>query len=804
MVSTRLALRVLPLLVICALPSITQSPSSTTFVNFEAAFTSPIRLSADGTRLYTVNNPNATLSVFNVSGTAATSPQLIAQIPVGIEPVSVNPRTDDEVWVVNQESDSVSVVSVSKGIVTDTIQAKDEPADVVFAGSYAFVSAARNNQIYVFNASTHALVQTIPVFGDAPRAMAVSADGTTVYAAMALSGNQTTAIPFQVAPPPPPPVNPALPPAPQQDVIVTYNDPAWSAYVTYTMPDNDVVAINSSTLAIDKYYSGVGTINQAIAVQPSTGNLFVANMDALNLIRFETNLNGHFVNNRITEITPSSGTTVAYDLNAGFTYTDMPNSSELSLALAEPTSIVFDSTGQNMYVAAFGTDRVAEVSTAGAVLARIEIDPNATGANLDTANKRGPRGLAINTAANVLYVMNRISNTISIVNTSTNTVLSEIPTGTKDPTPSIIKQGRGFLYDAKLSGSGTGSCGSCHIDGEADKLAWDLGDPTGTMQTVSGSTVQDGGTVTLHPMKGPMVTMVLRGLLNEEPYHWRGDHANFAAFNSAFQSLLGSNQLSTDQMTAYTNFINTIVYMPNPNENLDRSLQTSLAVHGSTLLGNPVNGQNLFQTILAGTNSTCNDCHRSSNGLGSSLKIQVTQDEPQVIKVPQLRITYQKQLFTNTGGPTIDGFGITTEGDIDSLPYFFSVASVFPGLVGKTQDQIDIAAYNLSFDTGVAPSVGYALTLNATSLGNSQIVTNWGTLESQSAVPNCDLVANGTVKGAVDGLVYNPTKAQYVSVTAGLGPFTHAQLVSLIQDGDTLTVMGVPHGSSGLYAAARR
>jgi len=793
-----LVFRALPLLVICAYPSVTQGPSSKNFVNFEAAFTNPIRLSADATRLYSVNNPNATLSVFNVTGASATSPQLIAQIPVGIEPVSVNPRTDDEVWVVNQESDSVSIVSVSQRMVTDTLQAKDEPADVVFAGSYAFVSAARNNLIYVFNVTTHSLVETIPVFGGAPRAMAVSPDGSTVYAAMALSGNQTTAIPFNIAPPPPPPINPALPPAPQQDIIVAYNDPAWTSYVNYTMPDNDVVAINASTLQIEKYFNTVGTDNQGIAVQPSTGNLFVANMDALNLIRFQTNLLGHFVNNRISEITPSSGTVVAYDLNAGFTYADMPNSSELSLALAEPTSIVFDSTGQNMYVAAFGTDRVAEVSTSGNVLARIEIDPNATGANLDTANKRGPRGLAINTAANVLYVMNRISNTISIVNTSSNTLLSEIPTGTNDPTPAVIKQGRGFLYDAKLSGSGTGSCGSCHIDGEADHLAWDLGDPTGSMQTV---TLEGGTQGLMHPMKGPMITMTLRGLLNETPYHWRGDHANFAAFNEAFQQLMGGNQLSTGQMTAYTNFINTVVYMPNPNQNLDRTLPASLVIPGASVgnTGNAISGNTLFLNLSVADGKTCQSCHTVSNGFGSNLQIQVPGEEPQPLKVPQLRIVYQKQLF-NAPGATIDGFGITTEGDHTNLIQFLNLSTVFPGLVGKGQDKLDIAAYTLSFDTGMAPSVGYTETLTTTSLGSSQFLSNWTTLEGQAAASNCDLVANGTAQGKLTGLIYLPAISEYVSTVKGLGPYTHANIVSMVQAGDTLTVMGVPHGSAELYA----
>ena len=97
-----------------------------TFLNFEGKQTAPVRLSPDGTRLFAVNTPDARLSVFDTSNPS--NPILVAEIPVGLEPVSVNPLNNDEVWVVNEVSDSVSVVSVSRGIVTDTIQAKDEPA----------------------------------------------------------------------------------------------------------------------------------------------------------------------------------------------------------------------------------------------------------------------------------------------------------------------------------------------------------------------------------------------------------------------------------------------------------------------------------------------------------------------------------------------------------------------------------------------------------------------------------------------------------------------------------------------------
>src|ERR1700684_1324072 len=86
--------------------------ASPAYANFEPSQTNPIRLSSDGTRLFAVNTANASLSVFDA--TNAGSPELIEEIPVGLEPVSVNPLNDDQAWVVNQLSNSVSIVSVSQ------------------------------------------------------------------------------------------------------------------------------------------------------------------------------------------------------------------------------------------------------------------------------------------------------------------------------------------------------------------------------------------------------------------------------------------------------------------------------------------------------------------------------------------------------------------------------------------------------------------------------------------------------------------------------------------------------------------
>src|SRR6185312_9851551 len=98
----------------------------------------------------------------------------------------------------------------------------------------------------------------------------------------ALSGNRTTIIPATNAPPQPtnatPPMNPNLPRPPQVGLIVDAIDSSWTnSVIKYTMPDNDVVEIDVATMTTNRYFSRVGTVNFALAVQPGSGDLFVAN-----------------------------------------------------------------------------------------------------------------------------------------------------------------------------------------------------------------------------------------------------------------------------------------------------------------------------------------------------------------------------------------------------------------------------------------------------------------------------------------------------------------------------------------------
>ena len=63
------------------------------FVHFESSHVHPIAMTPNGSRLLVVNTADNRLSVFDLTGP---TPTRIAEIPVGLEPVSVATRSNGE------------------------------------------------------------------------------------------------------------------------------------------------------------------------------------------------------------------------------------------------------------------------------------------------------------------------------------------------------------------------------------------------------------------------------------------------------------------------------------------------------------------------------------------------------------------------------------------------------------------------------------------------------------------------------------------------------------------------------------
>ena len=203
-----------------------------------------------------------------------------------------------------------------------------------------------------------------------------------------------------------------------------------------------------------------------------------------------------------------------------------------------------------------------------------------------------------------------------------------------------------------------------------------------------------------------MTTQTLRGLANTQPYHWRGDQPNFAAFNPAFAGLLGGSQLSVAEMAAFTNFINTIAFQPNPNLNLDGTMPATLPVPNSPQAGDPTAGLNTYINTITGTSGhTCIFCHPANPGTGTNGRIDAANTQPagQPMKHSQLRNQYQK---TNAnfakGAVSVNGFGFNNDGT-DMGIFQFLGGPEFAPIQSDPTAKANLSAYVLCFNAGTAP-----------------------------------------------------------------------------------------------------
>jgi YVTN family beta-propeller protein len=802
-------------------------PPDVDFRNYESSHVHPLALSTSGSELYAVNTPEGRLAIFSVAGNGTLT--FSGDVPVGLDPVSLAVRPgSSEVWVVNHLSDSVSVVDVAARKLLATIAVGDEPTDVVFASGRAFVSLAGNeDRVKVFNAVTRAQIASVSIFSDDPRALAANSAGTEVFVVTLESGNRSTILfedlvssggPYGGGPPDPsPPRNPALDPAPAVGLIVQFSSGQWrdeiggiwSSFVDFTLPDSDVTVIDADagTPSILRTVSGVGTTLFDVAVHPTTGQLWVPNTEARNLIRFEPNLRGHLVDTRVSIVNSVSGAVNPVNVNTHINYGVTPGpDGEISQSLAIPGDGVFSASGNTFYLTAFGSSKVGVLNGSGVVTARINVGG-------------GPSGVALNESANRLYVLNRFTNTISTVNTTTNmeaSVTGVAGPAKFDPSPDVIKNGRKFLYDGQLtSGHGDTACATCHVFGNLDNIAWELGDPTEDFVPYSETpwvsfAPLGPSTEGFDPMKGPMTTQTLRGLKNLEPFHWRGDRENFQHFNQAFISLMGRNAtLSPEDMNAYTDFIMTVQFPPNPFRNLDDSMPSSMTVPsqaggGATATGNPNNGATIFSDLNLDANVfSCALCHALPTGTTTNLFNGNAEGESQDFKIPHLRNMYEKVGFdvirpglqsgdaSNNGTATQKkGFGFIHDGAV-SLTEFLAA----PVFTSNTQQERDLFAFMLAFPTESVAAIGRQQTVDAGNKNNSTVISTINTLLAQAEAGGCDVIGKGVLGGVAKGYVYDTVLDKFVPDTITEQPLAESTLRSSIASGDVLTYTAVPPGA---------
>ncbi|HWZ46276.1 MAG TPA: hypothetical protein VNW97_22580 [Candidatus Saccharimonadales bacterium] len=640
-------------------------------------------------------------------------------------------------------------------------------------------------------------------FTDTPRALAVSPDGNTVFVAGFRTGNQTTVInegricpnfdtgtsctlnngDAGVGGHLGPGTDASGETAPFVSMIVKFNNSTghwqdelgrvWDSGVDFSLPDTDVFSIDANKLSQTAGFAHVGTTLFNMATNPANGHLYVSNSEAVNQRRFEgpgvfggSTVQGHLAEMRVTVINGSAVTPI--HLNKHINYNVLNTNpafdpTQASHSLSTPLDMAVTKDGSKLFVTAFGSSKVGVFSTA--TLENNTFDPVKESGNYINVSGGGPSGLILDEARQRLYVLTRFDDAVKVINLANNQEVQQL--ALPNPEPASVVQGRPLLYTPPAGGNGEASCASCHIFGDKDELAWDLGNPDSATTTNPitinlGGQAQNGLTLfgtpgkingtgqtnVFHPMKGPMTVQTLRGLSTSGAMHWRGDRSNgffgvnatdpnlsFNNFIVAFAGLLGGNQPTTAQMQQFTTFQLQVALPPNPVRSLDNTLNSAQQAGENFFGGNrPSDGVNLgvLGVVLGQTAFTCNGCHEvdAAEGEFGTSKNASFEGIQQIFKIPHLRNMYDKvgmfgfprtSFFNNSTngfqGAQVRGFGFTNEGSVDTLFRFFNavvfnpqINSGFP-LINPDATRRNVEQYVLAFDTDLAPIVGQQVTL---------------------------------------------------------------------------------------------
>ncbi len=519
--------------------------------------------------------------------------------------------------------------------------------------------------------------------------------------------------------------------------------------------DNDVIVLDASVPSapvIDRVISNVGTILTTLEKRPGTDEIYAANLEALNTIRHEPNLNGHFFDHELV-VFANNGVSPPqrFDLNAGISGFNTPGAAAPNAfadSLSNPIDIAFTPNGSRLLVAALGSSRVGMLDPVSmSVLDRVDVG-------------RGTRGLIVDDQGRRAYTYNRTDNSVTAIDLSADAMHVSDTLKLFNPEPAEVVEGRNFLYSTEFSFNNASSCAMCHVDGHLDGLAWDLGDPAGALQPAPSNVVDPdtGEPLMNHPAKGPMVTMSLRGLRDHNAYHWRGDKPMFEDFNGAFASLLGGAELPAEDMVKYRRFIDTVVYPPNPFYDRDNSFKDPRAV----------NGAGIYLQNCQVCHSLFDDGTLRLAGFEDDTGMELFSLFAQIQEITQLRGIHRKfdmDLYS--------GFGLIHDGreerEDNAHPINTFLNTFFRNIVGTQQDEL-IAFLN-AFQTNVMPIVGWDVRYDqlTTAQGQSDIDLMILRAEPLAGFSNqavCDVIARGEINGQKVGYVF---KSRTPDVPSGIG-----------------------------------
>jgi len=745
----------------------------------------PMAATSDNYHLYAVNVHGSTVRHFDFTpGSAGVSTWRVPFGPVSLAIWDNHPDQIERLLVVSRGTHALTYLDRATGDVLDLIELPFEPADLLVhpTNGHAYVSCSGARVVADVNLVAKT-VTPIPIPALQPTWMSWGPANTLLVAPL-ISGNNSTT--FAVS-------------GVETIVVDLANLGAIVPGLTSNgLPDEDLFEVDVSVApaVVRPVSRSAGTILFAQGLNPVSGNHWQLGVESLNrdpAMQTEPLLNGVFALNRLTlttlpgaglppvathtqvELDDSNPSTTAIDYNP-------------ALTIGLPTGLCFASSGfglacgpttDNVMVLAPGTTGPAE----GALIFE-----------WDLPNGSIPRSVMLDPA----------TETIALVYCwGTNQVLAFglapfNPTPLVfdlgfDPAPPAVQSGRAIFYDASRSLNNHLTCGTCHIDGTSDQLAWNLSDkPRDT--------------------KGVLHTQTLMGIDRLAPFHWRGERPVLEDFNGAFTGLLGASaQLSPQEFDDFKAYVFSLRSPANIGAHEDRVLDDALAQPlPNGLIGSAVKGQDSYiNKVSVGATATCMTCHSLPTGSNNDLIAEVPTDitslghmettafnelEDKDMPIVKVVATIPATGFSITFDRPLTGFGLVHDSTINSR---FDFVNGF-GLL-TPQDRADVTEFLFQFDSGFGKAVHRATLADAAHPGGVARLS--GYLVPQAQAGSCSIAVYGRfpILGAPTPLqwAYRPRTNDFRADLGSVAPVPAATFfAALTTAGATNLCVGLPPGNA--------
>ena len=485
------------LLAIAAKPAPTQSNASV-----KERYLSPIEMaiSPDGRLLYVVCQDSDEVRVLD-----AESGKVIASIAVGRIPRGIVLSADARrLYVTNAWSDTVSVIDTVSRQVVQTLPTGFEPLGVAIdkPGTTLYVANRLSSDISVIDLATGQEIKRL-LAGRGASYLALSPDGKWVYC--------------------------------------THIYPNLGTY--RSEPSSEITVIDTSTRrVVDRKI--LRNVAGVFHVAPSVdGKLVaVAQLRPKNLIPLAHVEHGAVFGDSLTLFGDDVGGMVQIPIDELDRYYALP----WGVAITPNKSKIFLTTAGSQSVTAIDIRRLLK-----SVRTRRQPFANDLSASADYVTARipvghNPRGVALSPDGKRLYVANRLDDTLSVIDTNAEKVISTIDLGGPKNTD-VLRRGERLFYTADFSFQGQFGCLNCHLDSTIDGLEWDL-EPDGF-----GKDIVDN--------------RLLENLAGTEPFKWNGGNPDMPTECGprTEKFFFRSQSFTQQELTDLVTYVYSLPYRPNRN-----------------------------------------------------------------------------------------------------------------------------------------------------------------------------------------------------------------------------------------------